>query len=185
MHHTFAMLVAIAALSGCEEGAPASPVFVPLQPPPQSASAGAGSEAGVIYAVCPGGMDASFSSLLTKMFATTACGTNDGACHSKVGAAPIAAGGTGSLLDFTEDAHAVYLELLGPDGGGAVASNVDGGPVLRVDPGNPDASLLYIKLAMPETEEPGYGQAMPPTGLPCPPVLDAVNTWINNGAPEN
>jgi hypothetical protein len=131
-------------------------------------------------------MDASFSSLVTKMFTTKGCGPDDSACHSARGAAPIAAGGTGSLLDFTVDAHAVYQELLGPDGGGAEASNVQGNvPAVRVLPGDADASLLYIKLAMPFTQCPAYGEAMPPTGLPCPPVLDAVQSWIDLGAPEN
>jgi hypothetical protein len=182
--HTLVMLLASGATPGCDEGAPARPVFVSLSSP----SASVGADAGVVihYAVCPEGMDASFSSLFTKMFATTGCGTNDQSCHSTIGAAPIAEGGTGSLLNFTEDAHAVYLELLGPDGGGAVASNVQGNvPGLRVAPGDADASLLYIKLAMPLTSCPAYGEAMPPTGLPCPPVLDAVQSWIDLGAPEN
>jgi hypothetical protein len=140
------------------------------------------------YAVCPDGMAPAFSSLLTKMFATAGCGAGAAYdCHSSTGALPRDAGGTGSGLDFSIDAAAVYAELLG-DGGGAPSNNIDGdagGVVLRVAPGDPAASLLYIKLAMPNASDPRYGEAMPPTGLPCPSAVVAVGSWIEAGAPAN
>jgi hypothetical protein len=119
------------------------------------------------------------------MLATGSCGVSGAFdCHSSTGALPRAQGGTGSLLDFSLDAAAVYAELLG-DGGGYPSTNVNGDAgrlVLRVAPHNAHASLLYLKLALPTETDPRYGTAMPPTGLVCPPALDAVKTWIDDGA---
>lgn len=177
-----AIFVSSFAAAGCNEGSPARPVFVPLPPPVD-----AGSDSSP-YGLCPGDMDASYSSLFTQMFATTGCGTDKvNACHSPSGAQPIDEGGTGSLLDFTLDARAVYEELLGADGGGVVAQNVQGSLEggLRVVPGDADASLLFIKFAMPGASDPAYGEAMPPDVAPCPQAIDTLQAWINQGAPEN
>jgi hypothetical protein len=126
-----------------------------------------------------------FPSLLTKMFATSSCGTDKAYdCHSTTGALSWAEGGTGSGLDFSLNAAQVYAELLG-DGGGMPANNVGGdagGVILRVVPGDASASLLYIKMAMPTARDPRFGLAMPPIGLPCPATLDAVRAWIDDGA---
>jgi hypothetical protein len=119
------------------------------------------------------------------MFATGSCGARTSYdCHSPTGSLPVAEGGTGNLLDFSLDAAAVYAELLG-DGSGQPAVNIDGdagGVVLRIAPGSPDASLLYIKVAMVGTSDPRYGKAMPPTALPCPAVVDTLRAWIDDGA---
>jgi hypothetical protein len=137
-----------------------------------------------VYGLCPDAMAPTFPSILTQMFATASCGTNSTYdCHSTSGALPKNEGGTGSLLDFSLDAAAVYEELLG-DGGGHPSVNIEGeaGAVPRVVPGDPDASLLYIKLAMPTASDPRYGLAMPPNILPCPATLDTVRAWIADGA---
>jgi hypothetical protein len=130
-------------------------------------------------------MAATFPSILTQMFATASCGVNNAFdCHSTTGALPRKDGGTGSLLDFSLDAAAVYAELLG-DGAGSPSVNIDGdagAEILRVAAGDAEASLLYIKLALPTATDPRYGKAMPPTGLVCPPALDAVKAWIDLGA---
>jgi hypothetical protein len=138
------------------------------------------------YSVCPPGISATFSSILTTMLATSSCGTNRGAlCHSAAGAAPT---GTGNLLDLSADASAVYEELLGPDGGGAWAANIAGSAhVQRVVPGDASASFLYIKLTLKALVDPQYGQVMP-SGYPgavCPEALDAVKQWIDQGAAAN
>jgi hypothetical protein len=119
------------------------------------------------------------------MLATASCGTNvvDG-CHSHTGA-PM----TGNLLDFTLDAGDVYVELLGPDAGGRHAVNIAGdagGQVLRVVPGDAGASMLYIKLTL-TGNDPRYGRGMPWTapGSVCPAAVDAVKSWIDQGAANN
>ncbi|HUB09884.1 MAG TPA: Dickkopf N-terminal cysteine-rich domain-containing protein [Myxococcales bacterium] len=88
-------------------------------------------------------------------------------------------------LDLVTDP---YTALLGPSGTGAPASNVLGSAtnLLRVDPGNPSQSLLYIKLGLTATD-PQYGEPMPvPPQPPVPAALvQAVQSWIQSGAPNN
>jgi hypothetical protein len=134
------------------------------------------------YAVCPDGLDASFGSIYGAMLSTQAgsCGAVGFGCHSTLSAKT-----TGSRLDFSLDAAAVYAELLG-DGGGFPATNVAGdagGTVLRVVPGDAGASMLYIKLTLTK-DDPRYGAGMPATapGSICPPALQAVKAWIDTGA---
>ncbi len=165
-----AALVAVAlASAGCDTGFPASP-----------SGEGGGTDSST-YAVCPSGLQPTFGSIVTRMLATASCGTNvvDG-CHSHTGA-PM----TGNLLDFTLDAGDVYVELLGPDAGGRTAVNLagDAGPVFRVVPGDAGASMLYIKLTLPGND-PRYGRGMPWTapGSVCPAAIDAVKSWIDQGA---
>jgi hypothetical protein len=94
----------------------------------------------------------------------------------------------GNLLDYSLDASAVYAELLG-DGGGHPSTNLsgDGGRIPRVAPFDSDASMLYIKLTLTTHDNPYYGAGMPlPTpGSVCPATLEAVKTWIDQGATSN
>jgi len=185
-----ALVAAACAALGCNEGSPASPTFqtpgtgcaAPSDAGVEDAAADAGGDGAVTYAVCPPDVDASFGSLLTTIFSTSSCGTNQqGNCHSSTGASPQ---GTGNLLDFTLDAGDVYAELLG-DGGGAPATNLAGtAKVLRVVPFDAGASMLYIKLTLKTTNDPRYGSGMPLTapGSVCPGALDAVRSWIDQGA---
>jgi hypothetical protein len=142
----------------------------------------------VHYAVCADAMAPTFSSIYGRMLATSSCGVgNIFDCHSSTGALPIADGGTGSLLDFSLDAAAVYAELLG-DGSGYPSTNVlgDAGEVVpRVAPGDASASMLYIKLTLPTVMDPRYGTNMPPTEHVCPASLDAIKAWIDDGAAAN
>lgn len=213
---TLAPLLATALVaSDCDTGAPASPM-VETRGTFEAGSAlrdggadagvggdatlmGAGSDATVIdagsdtssptvYSVCPDGMAPSFSSISTRMLSTGSCGSSQNDCHSSTGALPKPEGGYGSLLDFSLDAATLYKALLGADGGGHPATNVDGdagGALLRVAPGNADASFLYIKLAMPAVIDPRYGVSMPPGEAVCPATVDAVRSWIDNGAAAN
>lgn len=138
------------------------------------------SDAGTVtsYAVCPPGLDASFADLLTRVMATSSCGTNNQAsCHSTQGAA-----NAGDFLSFTLDAGAVYNELVGVKS--ANVSSTTGVQPLRVVPGDAGASLLYIKLTLKTLSDPDYGSGMPQTapGSVCPEALDAFKTWIDQGA---
>jgi hypothetical protein len=191
-------LAALAVTSACDAGSPASPTLDAGGPSGASGMDAGGaaidatmSEAapvitGGVGPLCPDAMSASFESIFSQMLSTGGCGTGRSFdCHSSTGALPAAEGGTGSLLDFSLDAATVYEELLGTDGGGQPAVNVDGdagGVLLRVAPGDAGASLLYIKLALPTAFDPVYGKAMPPTQVVCPSALDAVKAWIDNGA---
>ena len=67
------------------------------------------------------------------------------------------------------------------------ASDIDPS-VQRVQPGDQDLSLLYLKLAAATrgTELEGLGQAMPITGVPVgDEELDAIRLWIRGGAPRD
>jgi len=50
--------------------------------------------------------------------------------------------------------------------------------LLRVTPGDPDASLLYLKLVEPVR----YGEVMPPWGPPDEDTVALVRRWIAEGA---
>lgn len=167
-------LVALGASSiGCSGGSAASPTTTPGQ------LSDAGTEAG--FAVCPPGLDASFGDMVTRVFSTSSCGTDQmGNCHSTSGSMQ-----TGNLLDFTVGDNGVYAELLGADGGGHTATNVSGDTVIeRVVPGDAGASMLYVKLTLKTRNDLHYGAGMPLTapGSICPEALDAVKTWIEQGA---
>jgi hypothetical protein len=167
------------ATAGCgDDGSPAAPATT--QGTLSEASVG---DATDDYAVCPPGLDASFSDLLTRVFATSSCGTdNPHSCHSATGSGPM---GAGDLLDFTREAGAVYTELLGGNGKGQPAANISGDTaILRVAPGDAGASMLYVKLTLRTLNDPHYGAGMPLTAPAsiCPEALDAVKTWIDQGA---
>jgi hypothetical protein len=193
----FASLLAALLPTGCYAGSSSTPedAATPVKDTGPEADVAADSDveagvdatadvdAGPVYIVCPDGMDASFGSIYNKMLSTAvaSCGALGFGCHST-----FASKQTGSLLDFSLDASAVYAELLGPDGGGAPSTNIAGdagGTVLRVVPGDADASMLYIKLTL-TTGDPRYGAGMPlyTPGSVCPAALDAVRAWIDKGA---
>jgi hypothetical protein len=176
-----AALISLASLAAAGCGSGGSPAAPPstqgelsdASAPPEDASLDAG-----VFAICPPGLDASFNDLLTRVMATTGCGTNNQAsCHSTRGAS-----NAGDFLDFTLDASAVYHELVGVKS--ANVSSVSGVQPLRVAPGDAGASLLYIKLTLKTLGDPNYGAGMPQTapGSVCPEALDAFKTWIDQGA---
>ncbi len=138
--------------------------------------AGDGDGGGAVYTICPVSIDASYGSIANNLFQSVGCVN---VCHITAGVAQ------NGDLDFTLDAAAIYVELLGPDGGGAPASNMTGkAHLLRVAPFDPDASLLYIKLNLHGSINPLYGSGMPfnAPGTVCPAAVDAVGTWIARGA---
>ena len=52
---------------------------------------------------------------------------------------------------------------------------------VRVQPGEPDDSILYLKLS----GAAGVGDRMPPTGALPAPTLELVRRWIAEGATDN
>jgi hypothetical protein len=135
-----------------------------------------GGDGGPGYTICPESIDASYGSIAENLLQSFGCTS---ICHVTGGAL------MNGNLDFTLDAAAIYVELLGPDGGGTLASNMAGSAqILRVAPFDPDASLLYIKLNLHSAVNPLYGSGMPNNapGTVCPPAIDAVGTWIARGA---
>jgi len=123
---------------------------------------------------------ATFSSINQRLFQV---GCNFTSCHDA------SAGHDQGSLDLATDP---YRALLGADGLGAPAQNIKGSAtgLLRVKPGDPDHSLLWIKLnlALPaKVADSMYGEAMPETapGSVHQNVLDAVYQWIAAGAQNN
>jgi hypothetical protein len=127
-------------------------------------------------AVCPSGLEATFDSIHTEVFAVS-CGTDGGKCHSHEGA--IYSGG----LNLADDP---YTALLGSDGKGELAGNISGSEknLRRVVPGDPDQSFLVIKLSTHTGMDPKYGSGMPYTdpGSVCPDTLSTIRQWIAGGA---
>jgi hypothetical protein len=167
-------------------GSPAAPVF---DAGVTELATDAGLDAAPTYVVCPPDMDATFGSIYAQMLANpppSSCGNDRPLnCHSASGAGPR---GTGNLLDFEAGVAEVYAQLLGPDGGGKMSTNLSGSAkVLRVVPGDASASMLYIKLILDGSADPLYGAGMPQDnpGSVCPAALDAVKAWIDNGAAFN
>jgi hypothetical protein len=126
--------------------------------------------------VCPPGLEATFDSIHTKVFAVS-CGTSTSGCHSRKGS--VNSGG----LNLADDP---YTALLGADGKGAPAGNIEGSEkdLLRVVPGDPDASFLVIKLSTRSSQDPKYGSGMPfgAPGSVCPDALATIRKWVEDGA---
>lgn len=157
-----ALLMPLLIVTACDQGTPATPTF-PV------------AEAGV--SICPQ-LDPNFESIRVNLLDTNTCGSIRTSCHSPGATLP------SPPLDYSADASALYFELLGD--GGSKAFNVSGDDksLLRVVPGDAGASFLYIKLITKSGSDPHYGSGMPfdYPGELCPAAIDAVKTWIDNGA---
>ena len=107
--------------------------------------------------------------------------TRGGHCHSAGGAEN--SGG----LDFSVSTDVMYAELVGDGGSLAHANNSDGDDhtIFRVVPGDAGASFLYLKLVTQSGTDPHYGAGLPfdYPGQLCPADIEAVKTWIDDGAP--
>jgi hypothetical protein len=65
----------------------------------------------------------------------------------------------------------------------STADKKDVRPFLRVKPGSPDSSLLFIKIVGPDTSQ---GEVMPKGADKLTQNnIDAIRQWILNGAPNN
>jgi hypothetical protein len=173
-------LVAATVFAGCGTRPPSSKPFT-LTTKPCTTDADCGStgdcreSACVPYAVCPADIQPTFSSINENVFAMS-CAISTG-CHTADGAS------SATGLDLQTDP---YTTLLGADGKGAPAANIDGSVrhLVRVVPGDPDNSYLVIKLTTKTNQDPQYGSGMPRTapGSVCPPTVAAVRSWIQAGA---
>jgi hypothetical protein len=82
-----------------------------------------------------------------------------------------------------------YQQLVGVPAGGALSKCTDGGTgagLLRVDPGHPETSLLYLKVQNPPPA--GLcGDTMPGGGNPALSDKDIaqIAAWIDAGAMNN
>jgi hypothetical protein len=113
------------------------------------------------------GATATFATLQRRVF-TASCAT--ASCHG--------AGGAGGL---TLTAGASYASLVGVPATNPVARDAG---LLRVVPGDPDASFLLRKLQA--ALRPGEGAPMPFVGSALPPAsIDLVRRWIAAGAPAD
>lgn len=175
-------LLLAASLCGCDLGSAASPTFEGGVTGPTPGLDGGEDGDATVYAVCPPGMDASFGSIFGEMLSTDqSCGTSHMLnCHSTSGASPA---GTGNGLDFSEGGAYAYSELIN-----VPSVNLAGtGKPIRVVPGDASASFLYIKLTLTASVNHMYGAGMPldTPGSVCPAAVEAVKSWIEQGAPQN
>jgi hypothetical protein len=179
-----ACVLACSLVAACTQlGDPASPAPIAGE----DAAVDVGAVLDASYAFCPDSVDASFGSLATNLF-----GSMQGCvsiCHITIrlpDGTQVPAPMNGDLA-FDQSPASIYAQLLGPDGGGRIASNEAGTDrtILRVAPFDPDASLLYIKLNLHTFADPRYGSGMPGNtpGSVCPPAIEAVHDWIAQGAP--
>jgi hypothetical protein len=118
-----------------------------------------------------------FESLRANVFTQSCSG-----CHNPF-SYPTPTGAAGNL-DFTAPPDELY-EALVSDGSSNDAYDLGSAAFPeRVVPGDPEASLLYQKLAR---DEPGdHGSHMPPSrvGAFDAAALAALRAWIENGAPR-
>ncbi len=110
----------------------------------------------------PIGLDPTFASINGELLAKTCAFSG---CHA--GSAPRA----GLKLDGTPDEN--YQEVL--------AKSTQAKTLSLVEPGNPDKSWLYMKIAGTHT----YGQRMPQGSPLHADDVAAVRKWIADGAKQN
>jgi hypothetical protein len=109
----------------------------------------------------PSGLQPTLASIQANIFTPT-CAVSG--CHS----------GPGAMLGLRLDAGSSYASLVNK------ASFYDtNGTLLRVKPGDPDASFLIQKLE----PNPAFGDRMPLTGCCLQQVtIDVIRQWIQDGA---
>ncbi|MHB8420678.1 MAG: hypothetical protein ACYDCL_21610 [Myxococcales bacterium] len=107
-------------------------------------------------------------------------GESCGNCHGQ-NVGPGEAG-----LDLVTDPYSALVGVPAVNLNGSVHEQADGGPLLRVAPGDPSESLLYIKLGLASASS-QWGQPMPMSGPQSTPVslIDALRAWIAAGAPND
>jgi hypothetical protein len=109
-------------------------------------------------------VEPTYTSIRNRIF-TKSCSTPS--CHSTEGF-------RGAMVLEADKAYE-NLVSVPADNDGARARHL-----LRVNPGQPDSSFLYIKLTHPAADE---GALMPDSGTPLDSQsISAIRTWIANGA---
>lgn len=119
----------------------------------------------------PGPSDATFTSVYDEVFVGAGCA--GGSCH----------GANAGRLSFTTQREA-YDALVGVVARGEACGPLTtlGTSLLRVDPGNPDGSLLFDKVA---STQPSCGDPMPISSALDPAQVDLIREWISAGALNN
>ena len=134
-----------------------------LSPPPAgSSAAGSGSAA-------PGaGGKLSFATDVYEGVIRKRCGN----CHND-------APSFGGLAFFPGGAAAAYANLVGVPAGAEDGYQCRASKLVRVQPGDPEVSLIYLKLT-----NPPCGSRMPPAafGVATAQEVELVRTWIAGGA---
>jgi hypothetical protein len=125
--------------------------------------AGSQAQAG---AAAPGAGKLSFANDIFPRVIRLKCG----ACHND-------APSFGGLAFFPADM--AYANLVGVPSGNEETFKCRGSGLMRVQPGEPDKSLLYLKLT-----NPPCGSKMPPGmfGMATPEQIELVRQWILDGA---
>ncbi len=121
----------------------------------------------------PATLDPTFTNVVANVITVKNCGGP--LCHTAIGT--MSAGGM--ILGTKAQ---LYAQLVNVHADGTLCgTTADGGPTsyIRVVPGNPDESLLYLKL----NQEPPCGNAMPGSGTPLSQdLITLVHDWIAAGA---
>jgi uncharacterized membrane protein len=82
-------------------------------------------------------------------------------------------------LTFSPDAATAYANLVGVPAGAAEANQCKASGLMRVQPGDPEHSLIYTKLT-----KPICGKQMPPAAFPQATAaqVEIIRKWIADGA---
>jgi hypothetical protein len=123
-------------------------------------------------ATCPSAVQPTFSSIDQKVLKPLCTG-----CHQPAFAS------TSGDLDLSGDGYAALVGVLAKN---TAATSPPPG-LLRVKAGDPDQSLLWLKLVTKSFNDPRYGSGMPQDrpGSLCQAVTDTVRAWIQGGAPHD
>lgn len=108
-----------------------------------------------------------FSALHDGLFGTPTCVLSG--CHDRATQA--------GLLDMSKGRAGVFDELLRE---GTGAPEVRAQIPNRITPNNPSQSFLWRKIT--EADPPGFGSRMPLGGILSTCEMDAIRSWIENGA---
>ncbi len=131
----------------------------------------------VMAAGCPSNAPPTTFSAINSQILQRSC-ANFSTCHSDEGAKNAA------NLNLADDPYTALVNQPSTEPGLKDATS----GFLLVKPGDPDHSLLYIKLMLPlaATDDGGFEESMP-LGNPHLPDTDisGIRTWILNGALNN
>ncbi len=111
----------------------------------------------------PAPSDSTFTSIYNDIFVGAGCA--NGSCH----------GANAGELSF-DTQQTAYEGLVDVAAMGTVCAETE---MIRVDPGNPDGSLLMNKVS---SEEPACGDTMPIAGMLEPEQIQRIRAWIADGA---
>jgi hypothetical protein len=180
MKHTLSLLLC-ACVFGCGSSDPiaSTPSDASTTPDARSnilvSSADAGEYEFPCFNLPPPTHQPTFLGVYREVFCVAGCANLY--CHSSRGA-------SGGLN--LEAPKTAYESLVGAKPGAQAATDVPGcsmSKLLRVEPGHPERSLLYLKVSQ---KSPPCGARMPLERDPLSPMqLTQLKTWIENGARDD